>query len=106
MMTILDKVRRLERYIAIDSMGIDPVLEMTVDKLLSREIERMLELRMKLANQLAKFEESYAMKSTDFYARYENGEMGDKMDFVEWSATVEMMANVDKRLAILERKID
>lgn len=34
--------------------------------------------------------------------RYEKGEMGDEMDFVEWSATIEMLANVDKKLALLE----
>jgi hypothetical protein len=51
---------------------------------------------------LTKFEETYGLKSADFYTRYEKGEMGDKMDFVEWSATVEMLANVEKRLALLE----
>ena len=32
--------------------------------------------------------------------------MGDEMDFVEWAATVEMLANVKKRIALLEKKID
>ena len=104
MTTTLDKVRQLERYIAVNSAAVDSVMEMTLDKLLSREIARLLDLKANLADQLAKFEESYGLKSADFYARYENGEMGDEMDLVEWSATVEMMANVDKRLALLERE--
>jgi len=28
--------------------------------------------------------------------------MGDSMDFVEWSATVEMLANAKKQMAFLE----
>jgi hypothetical protein len=45
-------------------------------------------------------------KSADFYARYESGEMGDETDLVEWSATVEMLANAEKRLALLEQGPD
>jgi len=106
MMTTLEKVRRLEQYIAVDNSAVDPVLDMTIDKLLAREIERMRELKARLADQLAEFEERYALKSADFYARYENGEMGDATDFVEWSATVEMLANAERRLALLERSPD
>ena len=104
MTTALEKVRRLEQYIAVNSAAVDPVLDVTLDKLLARETARMLDLKARLANELANFEKRYAMKSAEFYARYENGEMGDEMDFVEWSATVEMLANVDKQLALLERE--
>jgi hypothetical protein len=75
---------------------------MTVDKLLIREIERMRGLKARLTDPLTKFEETYGLKSADFYTRYEKGEMGDKMDFVEWSATVKMLANIEKRLVLLE----
>jgi len=101
MVTTLEKVRRLEQYIAIDSSAVDYVLDMTVDKLLAREVERMRELKARLTDQLAEFEERYALESADFYTRYEDGEMGDAMDFVEWSATVEMLENAERRLALL-----
>jgi hypothetical protein len=102
MITTLEKVRRLEQYIAGDSSEVDPVLKITIDKLLAREITRIRELKACLEDQLVTFEEHYRLKSTDFYARYENGEMGDAIDFMEWSATVEMLANAEKRLALLE----
>jgi len=100
-MTTLEKVRRLEQYVAVSSAAIDPVLGMSIDKLLTRETVRLFGLKARLANQLSRFEKSYDLKSVDFYTRYENGEMGDKMDFIEWAATVEMLANADKRLALL-----
>ena len=104
MMTTLEKVRRLEQYIAVSTTMVDPVLDMTIDKLLARATERMLALKDRLSTQLAEFEEKYALKSVDFYPRYENGKMGDKMDFVEWSATMEMLDNIEKRLSLLGRE--
>lgn len=102
MVTTLEKVRRLEQYLAADSSTVDPVLDIAINKLLAREYARLLELKTRLADQCRQFEENYSLKSEDFYAQYENGEMGDELDFVEWAATVEMLANVEKRLALLE----
>jgi len=42
MMTTLEKVRRLEQYIAADSPAIDPVIHMAIDKLMEREITRFV----------------------------------------------------------------
>ncbi|MCD4787279.1 MAG: hypothetical protein K8R09_03555 [Desulfobacterales bacterium] len=101
MISTLEKVKRLEQYLAVDSSAIDSVLQMAIDKLLARETARMSELKKRLAAQLKEFEEHYELKSADFYTRYEKGEMGDSMDFIEWSATVEMLANAEKQMTLL-----
>ena len=75
----------------------------TLDKILAREIEHARQLQARLAGQLAGFEERYGLESADFYARYESGEMGDAVDFVEWSAMVEMLVDAKERLALLEK---
>jgi hypothetical protein len=67
------------------------------------ELIHTRKLCARLTQQLAEFEERRALQSADFYARYESGEMGDATDLVEWSATVEMLANAEKRLALLEQ---
>lgn len=85
---------------------VDPVINMAIDKLLEREISRMLELKTRLAGQLQNLEKKYGLDSSDFYSRYENGEMGDDMDFVEWAATVEMLSNAETRLALLQNGHD
>jgi len=53
-----------------------------------------------LLNQLMMFEQIYSLPSDEFYTRYELGKNGDEMDFVEWAATVEMLANVEKSLRL------
>lgn len=57
-MTTLEKVKRLEEYLAIGSSTVDPVLDIALDKLLKREITRMSELKARLSDQLKKFEEN------------------------------------------------
>lgn len=103
-MTILEKVKLLERYIAADVTTIDPVMELAIEKLLKREAFRMDELKRRLLKQETEFEEKYGLSSEEFYRRYEKGRMGDEMDFVEWSATVDMLAGIEKRLSLLHQE--
>ena len=102
MITTLEKVKKLEKYLAINDSAIDPVVETTINKLLVREYDRMVELKARLASELSLFEKRYALPSDNFYQRYEAGELGDDVDFIEWAATIEMLTNVERRLELLE----
>ena len=103
-MTILEKVKLLEKYIAVDVSAIDPVMELAIEKLLKREASRLDELKQRLLRQKTEFEKRYGLDSEEFYRRYEKGAMGDEMDYVEWSATVDMLAGVEKRLSLLRHE--
>jgi len=61
----------------------------------------MTDQKERLERQLAGFERRYNLVSEEFYARFEQGELGDAVDFVEWSATYEMLQNLEDRLAVL-----
>ena len=102
MISTLEKVRQLEKYLAINNSSADPVLEATINKLFIREYDRMVELKARLAKELSQFEKRYALQSDNFYQRFEAGELGDDVDFIEWAATVEMLMNVNRRLELLE----
>lgn len=43
-----------------------------------------------LENRLKNFESQYQMSSENFYQRFRSGELGDSMDFFEWSVFYEM----------------
>jgi len=71
---------------------------------MAREESRIMAQRTRLQAQLSEFERQYNLSSAAFYQRFEQGDMGDDADFVEWSATYEMVENVNTRLAILRNK--
>jgi hypothetical protein len=43
---------------------------------------------------LVMFEQQYHLTSTEFYQRYQIGQMGDEMDFIEWASLVQMVNNL------------
>ncbi len=104
-MTTLEKVRKLERYLAIRSPGAEAVIDQTIDKLLDREKARLLEIQATLRSQLGEFEKKYSMTTADFCVRFQRGELGDDMDFMEWSATSDMLKSTEKHLPLLEEEI-
>ncbi len=40
----------------------------------------------RLSEEMRKFEEQYGLSSDEFYAKWENGQLGDDTDFFEWFA--------------------
>lgn len=55
MISTLEKIKRLEKYLATNNSTIDPVIETTINKLLSHEFNRMVELKNRLLNELQSF---------------------------------------------------
>jgi len=82
-------------------ISLNRVWEQALDKLLAREVTRLTGQKTRLQTQLAEFEQQYDLMSDEFYPRFERGELGDATDFVEWSATYEMLQNLENRLAVL-----
>jgi hypothetical protein len=102
MSNTIEKVKRLEEYLSLSPAAADPVLDATLDKLLSRERARLQAVKDRLTAQISDFETRYALPSDVFYSRYNWGELGDTMDFIEWAATLEMLGGVEKSLSLLD----
>ena len=47
-----------------------------------------------LAADLAQFESQYGMTSSDFNERFQSGELGDAMDYFDWSAAFQMFSRI------------
>jgi len=77
---------------------VDAILESTLDKLLGRERQRLAGQLARLKSQVADFEGRYGWTSEEFYPRFERGELGDDIDFIEWSATIEMIRNLQQNI--------
>lgn len=100
-LSTLDKIKRLEKYIAVQEIT-DTVFDLALDKLLNREVMRLKQMQEELNGELADFEQSYGIESEAFYRQFEAGKMGDATDFIEWSSTVEMVNNIEQRLGLLQ----
>lgn len=105
MMTLLEKVQSLHNYLLVNSTTVDALLVQGIDKLISREQQRLLKLQATLSDELLQFEQCYLLDSTEFQVRYQQGKMGDDMDFMEWSATLEMLQQVKQHLALLSGQV-
>jgi hypothetical protein len=56
-----------------------------------------------LIRRLMAYEERYQMTSADFYARYQNEEMGDSTDAVEWAGDYQHYLQLKEELVSLPR---
>jgi hypothetical protein len=66
------------------------MVERTPDKSIAQEIAAGQRNAAELQKRLQRFEAQYQMSSADFYRRFQTGELGDGMDWVEWSIFYEM----------------
>lgn len=97
----LDKIKRLEKYVAVQEIT-DTVFDLALDKLLNREVVRLEQMQDELQGELAEYEKNYGIESQAFYRQYEEGQLGDAIDFIEWSSTVEMVGNIKQQLSLLQ----
>jgi len=100
----IENLQILEKYAKKNTQSIDNVFENSIKKLYQREKNKLLHIIKNLSEQLHKFEIQYQRESSDFYQLYESGNLGDEIDFVEWSATYEMFQNAQEKLNILLNK--
>jgi hypothetical protein len=100
-MTALEKVKLFERYLELTHGSADATLDIVLDKLLDRKKAELARQRDEMRLELDTFEKRYSVASHEFYAKFERGELGDAIDFLDWSATWQMYNNVIKYLDAL-----
>jgi hypothetical protein len=50
---------------------------------------------------LREFEQRYEMNLENFYQRFEAGELGDEIDFFEWSGLYELRQDILNKIAAI-----
>ena len=84
--------------VALDDAGLDRMLGKLLHVVHGQHREKIAHFD----RLLEQFETQYHMDSTEFRRRFEAGELGDGMDFIEWSSLVEMREMVQRKLEQLE----
>lgn len=75
---------------------------LVLDKLLNVISEQHRSLLRRYQADLQDFEIRYGMPSADFYQKFEQGELGDAMDFFEWAGLFELQQNLLEKIYRLE----
>jgi hypothetical protein len=98
---ILEKIERLGKVVA-HSGGEDVVLDVTINKMLQREINKLKLQIEKFNHQLLQFEKKYNLDSVLFEKQFINGSLGDDFDFMEWISTIEMKRKAEEYVINLQ----
>ncbi len=83
----------------------DASLDRVLGKLLETTLNDYVLRRKRQEQSLAEFEKRYDMKSDIFYRRFEAGELGDEMDFFEWSGLYELYQDLSSKIHRLEQAV-
>ena len=95
-----DRVRTLDRLYAQGETS--EVVDLALEKLFAYELSASQQQLAQLERDLAQFERQYDLASDAFYARFQAGEMGDALDFVEWASLHQMAERLKRRIGLLE----
>lgn len=77
-------------------------LQRIFNKLLAGKLSEYRQQQGRYRRDIAEFESKYQMESASFYAQFEQGQMGDDMDFFEWAGMWELYQKVSEKIARLQ----
>ncbi|MFZ1708165.1 MAG: hypothetical protein WA089_03860 [Anaerolineae bacterium] len=80
----------------------DEVIDLTVRKLLERQIQRDEAQLHELEAELANYEQQFGMSSPEFAVRYQSGEAGDSLDVFEWNVIYKMHVRLASALRLMK----
>lgn len=102
-----ETVDKLQSLIRLYDEGYrSAVVDRAVSKLVTLEVEQTKMELQRLKVRLQAYEQSHSMSSDTFYQRFRAGELGDDMDFVEWSVFWDMYQAALNRLDQLTAQVD
>ncbi|MEZ4517432.1 MAG: hypothetical protein R3C44_11575 [Chloroflexota bacterium] len=97
-----EKSARLAQIIRLYESGqVSELMDQRLSKLLSTEAAEARNTVEVLESDLTEFEDKYGLKSSQFFERFEHGDMGDAMDYIEWASLYQMYVRANKRLELL-----
>jgi len=76
-------------------------IHLIIDKILKEIKDQHIKNLEKYNNDLKKFESIYGMKSSNFYEKFEDGQLGDNIDFFEWSGLMELRKDLINKLKVM-----
>lgn len=98
----LSNVKNLEKF--IEKHGDDLFISRTLAKILDYKIKNYETKIKELTKELKTFERTYKMKSSVFFKKFNEGKIGDNLDFIEWSSIYRMYMHLVEKKNLLKAK--
>ena len=90
---------------ALKAVGAEELVDQALAKVLQFEIERLQQEQRRLKAELAHFEQSYQMTSEACQRKFDAGELGDAVEFFEWTSLYGIYQQNKHSLHLLEEKL-
>ncbi|MEB3308957.1 MAG: hypothetical protein VKJ02_01855 [Snowella sp.] len=78
------------------------LLEQSLNKIIELEQENTFKKIQEFIIKLQAYEQKYQLSSEQFYQQFIAGQLGDSMDFFEWSSFYDMYQAAQSRLLVLQ----
>ena len=93
-----EALRKIERVQSvIQQFGEDPFFEVALQKMLDYRAEQYEQELKEIEENLSRFEQQYDLSTVAFLEKFEAGQMGDDIDFLEWASLHRMKRRIQAR---------
>ena len=90
---------------ALQAVGAEELADQALAKVMEFEIDRLQHEQRRLQTELAHIEQSYQMTSEECQRKFEAGELGDAVEFFEWTSLYSIYQQNEHSLRLLEDKL-
>lgn len=98
----IEYAKVIEKYVSNGlSEKEERVIKATLKKLIVQEIEVLEKEKEMYKTEMENFEKKYNISSKEFLKKFNNGEIGDDLEYFEWSAYVDSYNKIKERQKIL-----
>jgi hypothetical protein len=95
----------LEKVEILKSVGAEELADQALTKVIQIETDRLKQEQQRLKTELTKFESIYQMTSEACQQKFEAGELGDAVEFFEWTSIYNIYQRNEHTLRLLEEKL-
>ena len=100
-----DATSVLEKVEILKSVGAEELADQALMKVIQLEIDRLQHEQQRLQGDLKRFESQYQMSSETCQQKFDMGELGDAVDFFEWTSVYSIYQRNAETLRRLEEKL-
>ena len=83
-------------------IGAEALVDRTLDRVIQSECYQLTRAQARLRGELAGFEKRYHISSEECWNRFEKGELGDNVDYFEWTGLYEIYLSNETTLQRLK----